>query len=88
MQVCTKFIKVIMENIKLHKSGDNSTLYNTAMKGFPLSPHIFIWTSPICFSVTKFPSETSTYLSVYTNEPGIKYEIYGVMWQVAPESKI
>ena len=28
------------------------------------------------------------YLSVSTNKPGIKSEISGIMWQVAPESKI
>ena len=28
------------------------------------------------------------YFSVYTSDIGTKYEIYGVTWQVAPESKI
>ena len=28
------------------------------------------------------------FLSVSSNELGIKYEIYGVMWHVAPEYKI
>ena len=40
------------------------------------------------FAVKKYPSETSIYLSVSTIEPGIKSEISGIMWQVAPESKI
>ena len=31
---------------------------------------------------------TSMYLSISTSEPGTKSEISGVMWQVAPESKI
>ena len=58
------------------------------MKGFPLSSRIFIWTSPVYFAVTKCPSETSIYLSVFTSKPGTKYEISGVTLQVAPESKI
>ena len=58
------------------------------MKGFPLSSCIFISTSRVCFAVTKTPYENSTYLSVSTNKPGVKSEISGVMWQVAPESKI
>ena len=33
-------------------------------------------------------SATSIYLSVSSNEPGMKSETYGVMWHVAPESKI
>ena len=77
-----------MLNNRSHKSGTNSTLYKVAMKGFPLSSRIFIWNSPAFFSVMKFPSATSIYLSVSNNEPGIKFEIYGVMWQVAPEYKI
>ena len=36
-----------MENNRSHKSGANSTLYNVAMKGLTLSPHMFIWTSPV-----------------------------------------
>ena len=73
-----------MENNQLHKSGANITLYNIAMKVFPLSPHIFIWTFPVCFAVTKFPSATSIYLSVSTNDTGIKYEISVGTWQVTP----
>ena len=77
-----------MENNKSRKSGANSTLYNVEMKGFPLLLRIFIWNYPSCFTVTKCPSATSIYLSVSANEPGIKSEIYGFMWQVAPDSKI
>ena len=58
------------------------------MKVLPLLSQIYILTYTVCFDVTKFPSATSIYLSVSTNEPGIKSEISGVMWQVAPESKI
>ena len=79
-QLCSKFINKNNGNNQLHKSGANITLYNVAMKGFPLSSHIFIWTYPIFFAVIKFPSKTVLYLSVATNEPGIKYEIYGVNW--------
>ena len=62
------------------------------MKFFTLLSHIFIWNSPVCFAVTliqtQSPSSNSIYLSIYTNETGIKSEISGVMLQVAPESKI
>ena len=63
-------------------------LYNAATKSFLLSLHIFIWTYPLCFDVTKFPYETSIYLSLAISEPDTKSEISGVMWQVVPESKI
>ena len=56
----------------LHKSGWNNMLYNVAMKCLPLPLCIFIWTSPVCFAVTKCPSSTSMYLSVSTSEPGTK----------------
>ena len=56
-------------------------------KGLPLLSCIFIWTFTFCFAATKFSSATSVYLYVSTNEMGIKSEISGVMWQVAPESK-
>ena len=79
---------VIMENNRSHNSGANSTLYNVAMKIFPLLSHIFIWNTTFCFAVTKFPYATSIYLSVSANEPGIKSEIYVVMLQVTPDSKI
>ena len=36
------FFDVIMGNNLSHKSGANSTLYNVAMKCFPLSSHFFI----------------------------------------------
>ena len=58
------------------------------MKGFPLSSHIFIHTWTFCFAVTWCPFATSMYLSVYSNDPGMKSETSGVMWHVAPESKI
>ena len=77
-----------MKNNQSHKSGENSTLYNISTKGLPLWSHIFVLTSPVFFAVTKFLYTTSIYLSVSTNETGIKSEISGVMWQVAPESKI
>ena len=61
-----------MENNQFHKSGTNSMSYNVSTKGFPLLLHIFVWNSPAFFSVKKFPSETSIYLSVYNNDPVIK----------------
>ena len=76
-----------MVNNWLHKTGANSALYNLEIKGFPLLSHIFIWNYPVCFAVTKYPSTTSIYLSVSTNEPGIKPEISGVVWKITPESK-
>ena len=36
-QVCSEFIIIILENNRLHKSDDDITLYNVAMKGFTLS---------------------------------------------------
>ena len=33
-------------------------------------------------------SATSMNLSVSSNDPGMKYVTYGVIWHVAPESKI
>ena len=77
-----------MENNWLHKFGANSIFYNVAMKALPFLSHILIWSFPVCFAVAKCPSETSIYLSVSTNYPGIKSEISGVMWQGTPESKI
>ena len=76
-----------MENDQLHKPGANRTLYNVEMNGFPLSSHIIILTSPVCFAVTKFLSATSIYLSVSTSDPGTKYETSDFMWHVATESK-
>ena len=87
-QVCPEFINAIMENNQSNNSGGDSKLYNTLTKGFPLLSHTFIWTSPVCFAVTKLPYATLIYLYVSTNEPSIKYEISGVMWKVAPKSKI
>ena len=59
--ICSEFINIIMENNWLHKSGANSLLYNVAMEGFPLSSPIFIWTIPVCFTVTKSLHVTSIY---------------------------
>ena len=70
------------------KSGAKTTLYNVVMKGFPLPLHIFICTWPFCFAVTWCLSATSMYLSVSSNDPRMKSESYGVMWHVAPKSKI
>ena len=53
MKVCPKYINLIMENNRSHMYGTNSTLYNVAMKGFPLSSHIFIWTSLLFFCCDK-----------------------------------
>ena len=78
----------MIENNLLRKSGAKSMLCNVAMKGSPLSSHIFIHTCPFCFVVTWCTSATSMCLSVSSNEPGIKSETSGVMWPVAPESKI
>ena len=58
------------------------------MKVFLLSSHIFIRTRPFCFAVTWCLSATSIYSSVSSNDPGMKSETYGVIWHVAPESKI
>ena len=44
IQLCPEFINVMIENNQSHKSGAKSTLYNVAMKGFPLSLHICIRT--------------------------------------------
>ena len=58
------------------------------MKVFPLSLRIFILNCPVCFAVIKFLSASLIYLSVSTNYPGKISEIYCVVLQVAPESKI
>ena len=78
----------MIENNLSHKSGAKSTLYNVAIKNFPLSSHIFIHIWTFCFAVTWCPSATSMYLSVSYNDTGMKSEIYGVMWYVVPKSKI
>ena len=72
IQLCPKLINVMMENNQLRNSDANSTLYSAAMKGLPLSSHIFIWTSPVCFTLTKFPYATSIYLFVSASETSIK----------------
>ena len=58
------------------------------MKVFLLSSHIFICTWPFCFAVTWCPSATSTYLSVSSNDPGMKSETSGFICHIAPEYKI
>ena len=83
-----KLINVTMENNLSHKSGANSTLYKVATKFFLLSLHICICTEPFRFAVTWCPSATSMNLSVSTNYPGMKSVTSGVIWHVAPESKI
>ena len=59
-----------MENNQPHNSGAHSMLYNTEVKGLPLSSLIFICTSPVYFAVKKFPSETLMSLSIYNRKPG------------------
>ena len=78
----------MIESNLSHKSGANSTLYKVAMNVFLLSSHICIRTWNFCFVVTWFTSATSMYLSVSSHFPGMKSETYGVIWHVAPESKI
>ena len=87
-QLCHEFINLMIENNPSHKSGVKHTLCNVAIKHFPLSSHICIRTWPFCFDVTWCPSATSMYLSVSSNDPGMKPETYGIMWHVAPKSKI
>ena len=78
----------MIENNQSHKSGAKITLCNVAIKGSPLLSHIFICTCPLWFAMAWCPSANSMCLSVSSNKYGIKYESYGVMWHVAPESKI
>ena len=87
-QLFPAFINVMIENNMSHKSGANSTFYKVVMKVFPLLLHICIRNDPFCFAVTWCPSGTSMYLSLSSNDPRMKYETYGVMWHVDPESKI
>ena len=77
-----------MENNLPHRSGAKSTLCNVAIKVSLLSLHIFIHTCPFCFLVTWCPSATSIFLSVSSNEPGIKSENFGIIWNIALEHKI
>ena len=72
----------------MHKSGANIKFYTRATEGFPVLSQTFIWTSPVCFALKKWPSTTSMYLSVSSNEPGIQSKISSVMLQVALYSKI
>ena len=83
-QVCPTFINILIENNLSHKSGAKSTFCNVAMKNFPLSSHICIRAWPVCFDVTWCQSATSIYLSVSSDDPGMKSETSGVMWHVAP----
>ena len=50
-QVCSEFMNVMIDNNLSHKSGAKSTLYDVAMKVFPLSSHIFICTCSFFFAV-------------------------------------
>ena len=86
-QLCPKFINATIEDNLLHTSGAKITLCNVAMKGFPLSSHIFIHTWPLCFAVMWCSSVTSMYLSISSYEPGMKSETSGVIWHVATKSK-
>ena len=86
--VCPAFINVMIENNLSHKSGARSTLYKVAMKVFTLLSHICIRTDTFCFAVKWCPSATSIYLSVSSNDPGMISLTSGVIWHVAPESKI
>ena len=63
-------------------------LCNVAIKVSPFLSHTFIRACPYFFVVTLFPSATSMFLYVSSNDTGIKSETSGVLWHVAPESKI
>ena len=58
------------------------------MQVFTLLSRFSIWNACVRFYVTKCWFPTSINIHVFTNEPGMKYKIYGVMWQVVCESKI
>ena len=81
-------MNAMIENNLSHKYGVKRTLYNVAMHVFLISLHICIHTWPFCFAVTWCLSATSMYLSVSSNDPGMKSETSGVIWHIAPESKI
>ena len=78
----------MVENNLSHKSGARSKLYKVTTNLFPLSLHICIRTDHFCFAVTWCSSATSIYLSLSLNDPGMKSITSGVIWHVAPESKI
>ena len=78
---------MVMENIQSHKSVANSTLYNVAMKGFHYC-HTFLFELLLSVSLGRNSHLQLQHISVSTNEPGIKSEIYGVVCQVASKSKI
>ena len=86
--VCPAFINVMIENNLSHKSGANSTLYKVATNVFLLSLHICIRTEPFFPAVTWCPSATSMNLFVSCNDHGMKSVTSGVIWHIAPESKI
>ena len=88
MKLCTECVNIIMENNRSHKYGANSTLYNITMKGLPSLSRIFIWIYPIYLAAIKCLSAISMYSCDSYIDPGIKSKISGVVWQVAPESKI
>ena len=71
----------------MHKSGTKSPLCNIAMKISLWLSHIFVHTLPFCFAVTWCPSATSSCLSLFSNEPGIRSDTSGFMWHVSTESK-
>ena len=77
-----------MENSLSHKSDASKMLYNVAIKVYPLSSNICMRTDHFCFAVTWCLSANSINLSVSSNDPGMKSVTSGVIWQVAPESKI
>ena len=87
-QLCHELINLMIKNNLLHKSGAKSTLCSVAMKGFPLSSHIFIRTWRFVFAVTWCLSATSMYLFVSYNDHGMKSETSGVIWHVTLEYKI
>ena len=53
IQVCNKFISIIMENNLSHKFVESSTFYDVAMKGLKLSSRKFFWNPPVYFDVVK-----------------------------------
>ena len=87
-QVCPEFINVIFEiscRINLVPKVSCVTLHWKDLHDC----HTFLFVLDIfCFYVTWCPYATSMCLSVSSNETGIKSETSGVMWHVAPESKI
>ena len=85
-QVCPKIINVIMGNNQPHKSGANSTFDNLLIKGFPLSSHIFIWNCPVCFAVTKCPSENFDIFICFHQWP--RYKIRNLWCHVTSHTRV